>query len=327
MRKLMRLTLSYDLAIFLRIIQGSHWGLKMSQNAKKKKVLILAIQAAKGGVGKSTTTINLACVLTAFGLRVGVVDFDEQKDSTDHLKLKVNEKAHPLSRLIVDDRVNIEDCVMRGLSIPTMILIPGDMNTREILNHKIKDDAQAELHAKRLRANLEKLFEEDDQNDGVDILLIDGSPAKDNIAKMINGVCTHMLYIVDPCQYATKSVSDMLISESYAFGKRINPEQELLGVVINKVDMRTTVAQMLLDDNRPKIGGVNRWKEYIPFRQELIDNSHFQDFAYINDPDSRLSESYVDIAKRLSKEMGFKLKPLKQIQKVDLKKKKSSEAA
>jgi hypothetical protein len=86
----------------------------------------------------------------------------------------------------------------------------------------------------------------------------------------------------------------MMNSEEMEFVKKHNPNQAILGVLLNKIDTRTTVSRMKID--KPEIGGVKRINVYIPERKEVDNNTYTQEFVVGPGKNNLIADSYRELA-------------------------------
>lgn len=208
-----------------------------------KKARVIAICSQKGGVGKTTTAVNLGAALAQFhGKKVLVTDLDPQGHVEKSLAGIVVEGVDykPLSQVLVAKRAEILDSVVTTRT-ERMHITPGDKSLYE---------TEGQLTAKIGREFI--------LNNGLaqarlqyDYILIDCPPSLGNLT--INALCAAD-YVLVPCEMsvlAFEGVSDLLETVSLV-GDRLNHKLEILGVLFTRVDARNTMMNTLVEENMTK---------------------------------------------------------------------------
>ena len=244
----------------------------------------------KGGVGKTTTSLNEAAALAEKGKTVLFFDFDESMNSTFHIKLQnSNEKSFTSSSLIANRNINIIDCIVWGTKLDGVALVPSDGGIKKALEERVRGDANALIE---VAMNLKKALHSLDGD--VDYIIIDASPSMDMLVKIALTVATHLVFVVDGSSYAEQGIVNMLNSDEMKFVREHNPAQTILGVLLNKIDTRKTIARINLE--RTEIGGLPKLPLYIPERNEIDVNTHQQEFAVGKGKEGLLADSYRNLA-------------------------------
>lgn len=257
---------------------------------KFKLTSVLMFANNKGGVGKTTTALNEAAALSEKGKSVIYLDFDDSTNSSFHIKVKgSSEKCFPISSFLTNPNLEIQDCILWGTKLNNVGLIPSDKGIKKALEAKAhgSDDEVLKI-VMRLREALISL-------DGtVDYIIIDASPTMDTAVKIALSVTTHLVFVIDGSSYSEQGVVNMMNSEEMDFVKKHNPNQNILGVLLNKIDTRTTNSRLKIE--KEAIGGVKRIPMYIPERKEIDNNTYTQEFVVGPGKNSLIAESYRDLA-------------------------------
>ncbi|HEX6796481.1 MAG TPA: AAA family ATPase [Ktedonobacterales bacterium] len=188
---------------------------------------VYAIANQKGGVGKTTTTVNLAACLADAGRRTLVIDLDPQSNATTHLGVDAHKLGLSMYELLVNDGVATADVLKRELR-PNLSLLPTkvDLYAAEIelvyLDHR----------EFRLRRALEPIA------DQFDFMLIDCPPS---LGLLTVNALTASDGVILPlqCEYFALEGMQQLLNTTRLVRDRLNPKITLFGVVLTMFDPRT----------------------------------------------------------------------------------------
>lgn len=193
--------------------------------------VIIAITNQKGGVGKTTTTINLAYCLAKEGVRVLLVDFDPQGNASSGLGIDKSKLEHTVLD-VIGKTADIKD-VIQKTEVKRVDVVPA---TPQLANAEV-ELAGAERRFVRLRDALETV-------EDYDYILIDSPPSLSLLT--VNGlIAAH--YVLLPVQaefYALEGLGQLLETMQLV-RKGMNPTLELLGVLVTMMDSRTTLSNQV----------------------------------------------------------------------------------
>jgi len=197
---------------------------------------VFAIANQKGGVGKTTTTINLAACLANAGRRVLVIDLDPQSNTTTGLGVDSHRVGASIYELLVSDGVTFEDVVKRDLR-PNLSLLPAkvDLYAADI---ELVYLEQREYRLKRILAATRADY---------DFILIDCPPSLGlltvNALTSADGVLLPL-----QCEYFALEGMQQLLNTIRLVRDRLNPQVALFGVVLTMYDPRTRLAAEVVDE-------------------------------------------------------------------------------
>jgi chromosome partitioning protein len=206
-----------------------------------KDTRVIAVINQKGGVGKSTTVINLAASLAEMGYKCLAVDFDPQGNTTSGLGVEKNELEACVYNAI------IEDLPVRSLIMPTVAkhvyLVPATMQLA---------GAEIELVSVMARENVLK----DALSDVIsefDYVFIDCPPSLGLLT--INAlVAADSLLIPIQCEYYALEGVSKLIESMRMVKRRLNPTLSIFGALLTMYDTRTTLSRQVAEEVRNYFG-------------------------------------------------------------------------
>ena len=249
---------------------------------------ILAVVNQKGGVGKTTTAVNLAAALTDLGLRVLVCDFDPQANATSGLGVDKRKTKASTYDVIINDVPAASAVVHTKYAdvLPSSADLAG-------AGVELIDETGREQKLKKALAPL---------RDSYDVIFIDCPPSLELLT--LNGLCaSDGILIPVQCEYyALEGLSD-LMATMRAVKRKLNPTLEIFGVILTMYDGRTNFSAQVAQEVRRHFPG-QVFAEAVPRNVRLAEApSHgVPIFAY--DRTSRGAESY----RRLGEETAKKLR-------------------
>jgi len=242
---------------------------------------IVALANQKGGVGKTTTAINLGASVAACERRVLLVDLDPQSNATSGLG--VNE-ANPSMYDVLVENMPLRD-IIRPTEIPTLFIAPSsvDLVGAEV---ELRDAIGREYYLKRV---IEPIVAE------YDYILIDSPPSLGLLT--VNGLTAANSVLV-PLQaeyFALEGVSQLLSTIDRVKGA-VNPSLDVEGIVLTMYDERMNLARQVAEEVRNHFGD-KLYKTVIPRNVRLSEAPSFGKPIILYDIRSRGSEAYVSLAR------------------------------
>jgi chromosome partitioning protein len=218
---------------------------------------VIAVTNQKGGVGKTTTAINVAFCLAKLGKNTLLIDLDPQGNATSGLAFDKQE----LKKTMTD--VMLESAKLNKVVQPTRFKHLSIAPTTAHLANAEVELSKAKGRFTRLKTAIETVA------DDYDYIIIDNPPSLGLLT--VNGLIAAN-YILLPVQtefYALEGVSQLLESMKLV-KKAMNPELELLGVVPTMVDARTTLSVQVLEEIK-KFFGDQVFDTFVPRNVRLAE--------------------------------------------------------
>ena len=243
---------------------------------------ILGIVNQKGGVGKTTTAINLAASLALDGLKVLLVDCDPQANATSGLGVPRDDQRSSIYDVLVGEVAASE--VLIPTEIETLTLLPGSKN----LTGANIELAAAEDRALRLRVALEPV------QPNYDLVVLDCPPALDLLTLNSLAAADSLIVPMQAEYFALEGISE-LVSNLERVRGAFNPKLTIEGVLLTMYDDRTNLAQQVTETLR-EFFKERLFKTVIPRNIRLAEApSHGKPVA-LYDPRSRGAEAYFELA-------------------------------
>jgi chromosome partitioning protein len=242
---------------------------------------ILGIVNQKGGVGKTTTAINLAACLAIEGLKILLVDCDPQANASSGLGFQRDDNRHSIYDVLMGD--SPAEQVILPTDVDLLSLLPGSKN----LTGANIELAGADDRALRLRRALEPV-----QAD-YDLVILDCPPALDLLTLNVLAAADTLIVPMQAEYFALEGISE-LISTLERVRSAYNPAVTIEGVLLTMYDDRTNLAQQVTETLREYFRE-RLYRTVIPRNIRLAEApSHGKPVA-LYDPRSRGTEAYFEL--------------------------------
>lgn len=193
--------------------------------------MIIAIANQKGGVGKTTTTINLAAALASKGLKTLLVDLDPQANSSMSF-LDIHQLSSSIYDALAEGHVPLTEIIQPAEKVANLFIAPSTIALAKI---EAKLIGELDSHY-RLKDALTSV------QDSYDYVIIDTPPTLGIITVNAMVAATHVLVPVQASYFALEGTDDLLETID-KIKVRANPQLQILGALITMYDKRTLLAK------------------------------------------------------------------------------------
>lgn len=247
---------------------------------------VIAIANQKGGVGKTTTAINLGASLAVAEKRTLVVDIDPQGNATSGLGLEHRETVSTVYDVLVGEK-SAEEVVSREVHFPYLDLIPS---TRDLVGAEI-ELVQAPQRERILRRALEPLRER------YDYILVDCPPSL-GLLTLNTLTAADSVLIPIQCEFYALEGLSQLLNTIRLVQKGLNPSLDIEGVLLTMYDRRLNLSRQVAAEAREYFGA-KVYRTAIPRNVRLAEAPSFGQPIVMYDVLSQGAQAYLALAKEI----------------------------
>ena len=246
---------------------------------------IIAIANQKGGVGKTTTAINLSASLASLGQKVLALDMDPQGNMTSGLSVNKDEVENTVYDLIIGN-IGIEECICKEV-YENLDVLPSNVNLSAAEIELIGVDNKEYI----IKNEVEKV------KDRYDYIIIDCPPALSMLTINARTTANSVLVPIQ-CEYYALEGLSQLIHTIELVQERLNPKLEIEGVVFTMYDARTNLSLQVVENVKDNLNQ-NIYKTIIPRNVRLAEAPSYGMPINLYDPKSSGAESYLLLAEEV----------------------------
>lgn len=262
----------------------------MSENGYPEpspRTLVLAVTNQKGGVGKTTTSVNLAAALAMKGHRTLLIDLDPQAHSSISF-LDMEHLEHSIYDVLVDGSVRIREVIHRS-PLEKLDVLPSRIGLAKL---EIKLAGEFDGHY-RLRDRLANVVHE------YRFVIIDTPPTLGLLTVNALVASTHVLIPIQSSYLAMEGTDDLLDTVSRV-RQRVNPDLEILGVLITMLDRRTLLGRDVVEQVRTVFGD-KVFDTVISRNVRLEESPAYKEAIFSHAPESSGARQYARLGEEVLK--------------------------
>lgn len=247
------------------------------------RTIVIANQ--KGGVGKTTTAINLSASLAEAEKKVLVIDIDPQGNTTSGFGIEKDEQENTIYELLLGE-CEIEECMI-VTEFDDLTIIPSNVNLAAAEIELVGIEEKEYILKKAL----------DKVRDKYDFIIIDCPPSLSMLT--INAMCAADTVLVPiQCEYYALEGLSQLMHTIELVQDRLNPKLEMEGVVFTMYDARTNLSLQVVENVKDNLNQ-NIYKTIIPRNVRLAEAPSYGLPINLYDPKSKGTESYMLLAEEV----------------------------
>jgi chromosome partitioning protein len=260
-----------------------------------KQTTIITIANQKGGVGKTTTAVNLAAALAKHGLHILVVDTDPQGNASTALNIDHRVGTPDVYSVLVEEQ-DFSEVVKPVAEIDNLFCAPATIDLAGAEIELVSLVAREYRLQRALNKYLD--FHKEKYNKALDYVFIDCPPSLGLLTLNALVAAKEVLIPIQTEYYALEGLGQLMNNVNLV-KKQLNPELEVATIVLTMFDSRTNLSQQVAEEVRKHFGDIVITTE-IPRAVRVSEAPSFQQTVITYDPGSPGAQAYVKVAKEFA---------------------------
>jgi chromosome partitioning protein len=267
----------------------------MEKLPNPKQTTIITIANQKGGVGKTTTAVNLAAALAKHGLHILVIDTDPQGNASTALNIDHRVGTPDVYSVLVEE-VDFSEVVKPVAEIENLFCAPATIDLAGAEIELVSLVAREYRLQRALNKYLD--FHKEKYNKAIDYVFIDCPPSLGLLTLNALVAAKEVLIPIQTEYYALEGLGQLMNNVNLV-KKQLNPELEVATIVLTMFDSRTNLSQQVAEEVRKHFGDIVISTE-IPRAVRVSEAPSFQQTVITYDPGSPGAQAYVKVAKEFA---------------------------
>jgi chromosome partitioning protein len=260
-----------------------------------KQTIIITIANQKGGVGKTTTAVNLAAALAKHGLHILVVDTDPQGNASTALNIDHRVGTPDVYSVLVEEQ-DFSEVIKPVAEIDNLFCAPATIDLAGAEIELVSLVAREYRLQRALNKYLD--FHKEKYNKALDYVFIDCPPSLGLLTLNALVAAKEVLIPIQTEYYALEGLGQLMNNVNLV-KKQLNPELEVATIVLTMFDSRTNLSQQVAEEVRKHFGDIVITTE-IPRAVRVSEAPSFQQTVITYDPGSPGAQAYVKVAKEFA---------------------------
>jgi len=267
----------------------------MEKLPNPKQTTIITIANQKGGVGKTTTAVNLAAALAKHGLHILVIDTDPQGNASTALNIDHRVGTPDVYSVLVEE-VDFSEVIKPVAEIENLYCAPATIDLAGAEIELVSLVAREYRLQRALNKYLD--FHKEKYNKAIDYVFIDCPPSLGLLTLNALVAAKEVLIPIQTEYYALEGLGQLMNNVNLV-KKQLNPDLEVATIVLTMFDSRTNLSQQVAEEVRKHFGDIVITTE-IPRAVRVSEAPSFQQTVITYDPGSPGAQAYVKVAKEFA---------------------------